>query len=221
MTLLGSIHLHVHLFTHVKGSPVDYLGVALAAFASWAGFPGPGEPVLIAAAVVASKHKLDITPLIFWASVGAIAGGVVGWWIGLKAGRRLLTARGPLLGFRLRTVERGEALFRRFEVLAIILTPSWVAGLHRARARVYLPVNALSAVLLWAAPLAVGAYYAGPPLLDFVSDIGVVAAVALGIFLLVAVGGEVLRRRRREPRAQAPSRTSAGTAQPDGPRRAG
>ena len=222
MEALGAIHIHgLHLFSHVHGSPVDYLGVALAAFASWAGFPGPGEPVLIAAAVVASKHKLDITPLIFWASVGATAGGVVGWWIGLVAGRRVLTAPGPLLGFRLRTVQRGEALFHRFEVLAIVFTPSWVAGVHRSRARIYLPVNLVSAIALWAVPLAVGAYYAGPPLLDFVNDVGVVATVVLGVFLIAAVGGEVTRRRRRAARAPTPPRTSAGTGQPDAPRRAG
>ncbi len=214
---MGAVHVHVmHLFQHVHGSPVDYVGVALAAFASWAGFPGPGEPVLIAAAVFASKHKLDISPLIFWASVGAVSGGIVGWWVGMAAGRRLLTAPGPIYGFRVRTIERGEALFRRFEVLAVILTPSWVAGVNRSRARVYLPVNALSAILLWAVPLAVGAYYAGPPLLDLVSDIGTAAGVVLGVFVVVAVGGEVVRRRRgRTGRPSTPPANVTQTQPPE------
>jgi len=43
-------HVHIHLLHHVKGPALDYLGIAVAAFLSWAGFPGPGEPVLIAAA---------------------------------------------------------------------------------------------------------------------------------------------------------------------------
>jgi membrane protein DedA with SNARE-associated domain len=200
MEFPGAVHIHgLHLFSHVHGSPVSYLAVALAAFASWAGFPGPGEPVLIAAAVFASKHKLDISPLVFWAWVGATAGGVVGWWIGLKAGRPVLTARGPLYGFRLRTVKRGEALFRRFEVLAVIFTPSWVAGINGSRARVYMPVNALSAILLWAAPIAIGAYYVGPPLLDLFNDVGVVATVVLVAFVVAVVGGELVRRRRSRP----------------------
>jgi membrane protein DedA with SNARE-associated domain len=206
MDLVGALHLHIHvlhLFQHVKGSPIDYVAVALAAFASWAGFPGPGEPVLIAAAIVASKHKLGIGPLVFWASVGATVGGVAGWALGLMAGRRLLTARGPLHGFRVRAVERGEELFRRFAIPAIIFTPSWVAGIERSRARVYLPVNLVSATLLWAAPIAYGAYYAGPPLLDLVGDLGVIATVALVLFVVVVVGGELLRRRR--------ARAAAGT----------
>jgi membrane protein DedA with SNARE-associated domain len=205
MDAVGAIHLHIHvlhLFQHVKGSPVDYVAVAVAAFASWAGFPGPGEPVLIAAAVVASKHKLGLGPLVFWASVGATSGGVVGWWIGLKAGRKILTAPGPLHAFRLRTVERGEELFRRFEIPAIIFTPSWVAGVNRSRARVYLPTNVGSAVLLWAMPLAYGAYYTGPPLLDLADDIGVIATVALVLFVVVVVGGELIRRRRGRAAAE-------------------
>src|SRR5579884_1010949 len=114
--LLLAVHVHLHLFQHVRGPAIDYLAVAIAAFASWAGFPGPGEPVLIAASVAAAKHKLDIAPIIFWASVGATTGGVVGWGLGRAAGRRVLTAQGPLHGFRVRAVQRGEEVFRRVEV---------------------------------------------------------------------------------------------------------
>jgi membrane protein DedA with SNARE-associated domain len=84
-----------------------------------------------------------------------------------------------------------------------------VAGVNRSRARVYLPINALSAILLWVAPLAFGAYYAGPPLLDLVGDVGTAATIGLGVFLVVVVGGEVLRRRRRSSKGSSPPRTSA------------
>lgn len=179
--------------------------MGVAAFASWAGFPGPGEPVLIAAAVFASKHKLDITPLVFWAWMGANAGGIVGWLIGMKAGRSVITAPGPLRGFRIRAVERGEALFKRFMVPAILFTPTWVAGINRAPARYYLPTNAVSSLALWALPIAVASYYAAGPLLDLVNDLGAVALIVLIVLVVVAVGGELLRRRRRGDRS-GPSR---------------
>jgi membrane protein DedA with SNARE-associated domain len=193
--------VHVHLFHHVRGGAVDYVGVALAAFASWVGVPGPGEPVLIAAAVFAAKHKLDITPLIFWAWVGATVGGVVGWLVGMKAGRRLLTAPGPFQPFRRRMVERGERVFRRLEVVAIVFTPSWVAGVHGSRACVYLPTNAISALALWALPIALGAYYAGPPLLELVNDLGTVATVVLGVAVGGILAAELARRWRARGRA--------------------
>ncbi len=49
--------------------------------------PGPGEPVLIAAGVLASKHKLDLATVLVVAWVAATAGGILGWAVGLKAGR--------------------------------------------------------------------------------------------------------------------------------------
>lgn len=195
---------HMHLFHHVRVKPVDldYVGVALAAFASWVGVPGPGEPVLIAASVAAAKHKLDVTPVLLAAWVGATVGGIVGWVIGLKAGRTVLTAPGPLYKMRLRAIKRGEAVFRRMEVIAIILAPSWLAGIHRSGARVYLLTNALSAALLWTLPIGLGAYYIGPPVLDAAQDAGTVVSIIVVAVILGVVAFELTRRRRRrEPTA--------------------
>jgi membrane protein DedA with SNARE-associated domain len=196
--LILGLHLHVHiqLMHHVRGPAIDYVGVALAAFASWVGVPGPGESVLIAAGVFAAKHKLDISPVVLAAWVGATVGGVVGWLIGLKAGRSVLTARGPLRAMRLRAVGRGEEVFKRMEVLAILLTPSWIAGINRAGAGVFLPVNA-GAALLWAAGIGLGAYYIGPPVLDLVNDLGLVASAVVVLLVAGAIGVEIVRRRRR------------------------
>jgi membrane protein DedA with SNARE-associated domain len=194
--------VHLHLFHHVQVKPVDldYVGVAVAAFASWVGVPGPGEPVLIAAAVVASKHKLDVTPVLLAAWIGATLGGIVGWLVGLKAGRTVLTAPGPLYKMRLRAVEKGEELFKRMEVIAIILAPSWLAGIHRSGPTVYLLTNAISAALLWVLPIGLGAYYAGPAVLDLWDDAGTIAPVVFVLLILGILGFEMTRRRRRRGR---------------------
>src|SRR5947209_19358190 len=112
MLLLG-LHFHVHLH-HVKGPAFDYVGVGLAAFASWVGLPGPGEAVLLAAAVYAAKHKLDISPVVVVAFVGATAGGIAGRLVGRGAGRAVLTAPAPRHGIRVDAVEKGEQAFKRF-----------------------------------------------------------------------------------------------------------
>ena len=151
---------------------------------------------MIAAGIVAAKHKLDIAPVVFWGWIGAMLGGITGWLIGLKAGRTVLTAPGPFHALRVRAADQGERIFRRMEVVAIIATPPWVAGINRSRPRVYLPVNALSALLLWAAPLGIGAYYAGPVVLDLFGDLGTFLSVLLAAGVVALVGGEVLRRRR-------------------------
>ena len=139
--ILGlAVALHIH--HHFHGPPVDYLGLGAASAASWAGVPGPGESVLIAEAVFAARHSLDISSVILVAWAGATVGGVVGWLAGLKGGRPLVTARGPLRSARIKAVARGEAVFARHPVLAIYLTPSWVAGIHRPPTSTYLMVTA-------------------------------------------------------------------------------
>jgi membrane protein DedA with SNARE-associated domain len=196
--LILALHLHLHLLHH-RGAAIDYLGVAVAAFLSWALWTGPGEAAVIAAGVAAAKHHLNIAPVVFWAWIGAMLGGIAGWLIGLKAGRTALTAPGPLHKARLRAVAQGERLFRRMEVLAILATPSWVAGMNRSRPPVFLITNVLSALLMWAAPLAIGAYYAGPPILDLFSDAGLLLSILFGSVVVAAVGGGILHRRSRRP----------------------
>jgi membrane protein DedA with SNARE-associated domain len=184
------------LLHHVPAANIDYAALALGAFASWAGVPGPGEPLLIAAAIVAAQHKLDLTPVLIWAFVGAVTGGIVGWLGGRVLGRTVMTAPGPLRRLRLKAVERGEEVFERLTVIAILLTPAWVAGIHRAGTAVYLTTNAFSAAL-WTVGIGLGAYYAGPPVLDVLDDVGTATAIGLGVLVLVAIGLEVNRRHRR------------------------
>jgi len=188
----------LHLFHHkvASAAQIDYFALALGAFASWIGIPGPGEPLLIAAGIVAAKHKLDITPVLLWAFVGAVLGGIIGWWVGLVAGRTVMTAPGPFRRVRLRAVERGEEVFKRLTVVAILLAPSWVAGIHRVGPVIYNVTNALSAVV-WAVGIGLAAYYLGPPVLDIVSDVGTATAVGFALLVLVGVGLEVTRRRRQ------------------------
>ena len=191
--VIGILH---HFLHHVPPANIDYFALALGAFASWAGVPGPGEPLLIAAAVVAAQHKLDITPVLIWAFVGAVAGGIAGWWFGWVAGRTVMTARGPLYRLRLRAVERGEEVFERLTVIAILLAPSWVAGIHRSGPVIYNVTNVVSAAV-WAVGIGLAAYYVGPAVLDVLQDVGTATAIGLVVLVLVGIGFEISRRRRR------------------------
>jgi membrane protein DedA with SNARE-associated domain len=191
----------LHLFHHhiASRAQIDYVALALGAFASWVGLPGPGEPLLIAAAIIAAKHKLDITPVLIWAFVGAVTGGLLGWLAGWFGGRTVMTAPGPLRNLRLRAVERGEEVFDRLTVIAILLAPSFVAGIHRVGPVLYNVTNVVSAAV-WAVGIGLAAYYIGPPVLDVLSDVGTVTAIGLVVLVLVGVGLEIRRRRRRHVR---------------------
>jgi membrane protein DedA with SNARE-associated domain len=190
---LAILHLHLHIHLHPRGPGIDYVGVLLASGASWAGLPGPGEALLIAAAIAAAHHHLDLASIIVVAWAGATAGGMIGWIVGRRAGRGVLTAPGPLHGLRLALTESGDRFFARYGVLAVLFTPSWVAGIVRIKASLYVPVNAASAAA-WALGIGLAAYWVGPSVTDVIADEGLI--VWLVVAALVIAGAFVLLRNR-------------------------
>jgi membrane protein DedA with SNARE-associated domain len=198
--LLLVLALHLHLHHHFRGSPVGYVGLAAGSAASWVGVPGPGEPLLIAAGILAARHHLDIASVLVVAWLGATAGGIGGWVIGIKAGRALVTAPGPLVRLRRGAVAHGDEIFKRFGVVAILLTPSWIAGIHRVRASLYVPTNTAGAAV-WAVGIGLGAYYVGADIIEVVGDMGWALTAALVLLLLVAVITGLMARRRRAQRS--------------------
>jgi membrane protein DedA with SNARE-associated domain len=190
------------------GPPIDYFGLAAASAASWVGVPGPGEPVLIAAGVLAAKHRLELADVLLVAWIAATLGGIAGWLAGRIAGRTVMTAPGPLLRLRLGAVARGDEVFTRFPVVAILLTPSWVAGIHRGSTVVYLAINVVSAAL-WAAGIGLAAYAIGPSVIDFANDFGVFTTIGLVVLIGAVITVEVLRRRRRRDRTRAAGSASS------------
>jgi membrane-associated protein len=158
---------------------VDYAGLALLAAVSWIGATGPGEAALIAAGILASHGNGEVGTMILVAWGGALAGGIVGWLVGLHGGRALMARPGPLHHLRLRMLRHGDAIYaRRGWLLAVYLTPSWMAGVSGMRARRFLPANALAS-LAWALTIGGGAYLAGPSVADIISDLGTAGLVAL------------------------------------------
>lgn len=212
--LVLGLAFHIHHRFH--GPPIDYGAVAIASVASWLGVPGPGEPVLIAAGVFAARHKLDITTVVVVAWLAATAGGAVGWWVGMKFGRGVLTTRGPFRRMRVNALKRGEEVFKRHAVVAIILTPSWIAGIHRVNARTYHLTNVITAAI-WAVGIGLGAYFAGPVIIDAVSDVGTVTEIALALLVAAVLIHEIRRRRRRRRSIDASPAEEPPIGAPDAP----
>jgi membrane protein DedA with SNARE-associated domain len=190
--VLAALHLHHH-----HGVPADYLGIGVAAFISWLGIPGPGEATLIAAGILAAKHRLDLGIVLPAAFAGAAIGGTVGWWTSRHLGRAVMSRPGAFHQARVWAIRQGERYFRRFGILAVYLSPSWVPGILCIRGSYFLPANLVSAVV-WAALWGTGAYLVGPAITDIATDVGYVGAAALVLLVLAVIAAAVARRRRAE-----------------------
>lgn len=196
---LRALVIAIRLQHHVRGPKGDYLGLGLAAVASWAGVPGPGEAALITGGILAAHHHLDIASVVVVAWIGGIVGGTMGWVIGLKAGREVLSSPGPVHRARKAALARGDRFYERYGPVAVFFTPSWIAGIYGMRPVRFLVANALAA-LVWALLYGLGAFFIGPSIADLVTDLGLVGGIILGALVVATVLGVLRQRSRRRSR---------------------
>ena len=175
---------------------VGYPALAALVGVESAGVPVPGETALIAAALLAREGQLSLPLVIAIAATAAIVGDNVGYEIGRRGGRPLLTKPGPFLDRRRRVVEGAEPFFERHGAKAVFLgrwvallriAAAWLAGVNRMPWRTFLFWNALGGIA-WAVSVGLAAYLLGRVAETIVRDAGiagVVLLVALAVLLLL------------------------------------
>ena len=187
---------------------VVYLTVGLVVGVESLGVPLPGEIVLVSAALLSSRHELDVSPL--WIAVAATTGAVVGDSIGYGIGHRYGMGLFAWAGRRLPRhfgpshVSAAERLFTRWGVFAVFfgrfvallrIFAGPLAGALRMHYRRFLAANVLGGVC-WAAGTTFAVYLLGivaERWLQRFSWIGLVVAVVAG----PAIGWVVRRRTAR------------------------
>ena len=192
-------------------SSLGYLLPALIALESM-GIPSPGETALVLACVMASQGKLQIELVLLIAATAAIVGDNVGYWIGRKAGRRVLTSdRGPFHRRRLALIAYGDRFFAKHGPRAVFLgrwmalvrvTAAWMAGMNHMPFRTFFFWNALGGIT-WALSVGLVAYFAGEAAVHVIERAGVGAAVVLGAAVVGLVVWVQLRERRELRREEA------------------
>jgi membrane protein DedA with SNARE-associated domain len=169
-----------------------------------AGVPLPGETALVASGVLASQGKLDIVAVIVIASVAAIVGDNMGYWIGRKGGRALLERWSLVSRHAKKVLPRAERLFAKHggktvffgRFVAILrFTAAWLAGISHMPWLRFLVFNAAGGIL-WATLVGLIAYYVGGAAADAIQTYGLYAAGGI----IVATAGVVLALRWWERR---------------------
>jgi membrane protein DedA with SNARE-associated domain len=179
---------------------VMYLLLALVVMVEYMGVPLPGEIALVSAALLASSGYAQIGWVCVAASVGAVAGGSIGYYIGHRGGRPLLARLGRRFPKHLgpRQLARAEGMLHRWGSAAIFfgrfiallrVLSGLMAGALRMPQRRFLVANVTGGVV-WASGTALVVFSVGNAAEQWLSDFGWVAlivAVAAGIVTTMIV----------------------------------
>jgi membrane protein DedA with SNARE-associated domain len=187
-----------------------YLAVFVLMALTFIGIPAVGPAVVGWAAVLASQGKLNIVAVLIVAALGAEAGGLIGYAIGARWGRKILDHPGPWQEPRRNTVARAEAVYAKWGRLAVFVTPTLVSGVLRMKYSQFVVWNFVvgSVYVLSVGPAAYGAGKVAASEQDWQSLVALVAGLA------IAAGGGVLAARyyRRRRARRFAGRASTGEA---------
>ena len=100
---------------------------------SFAGIPAIGGAVVGWAAVLAGQGKLNIVAVLIVAALGAEAGGLAGYAIGERWGRRFLQRPGRWQERRQRAIAKAEAVYVKWGRLAVFFTSTMISGVLRMK----------------------------------------------------------------------------------------
>ena len=165
------------------------------------GVPLPGEIALVSAALLSSRHSLDISPIgvAGAAALGAIIGDTIGRRYGMslfeRLGKRFPKHFGP------GHVALAKQLFQRWGVWAVFfgrfiallrIFAGPLAGAMRMRYPRFLAANA-SGAIVWAGGTVAVVYYAGMAAERWLSRFSWIALVAA---VLIGIGATLLMRER-------------------------
>lgn len=199
---------HLYEFLREYGYATLFLVVLVENF----GIPAPGQTLLIAAAVLAAQGKLNIAAVLTVAALASIIGACIGYWIGVKGGRRLVLRFGRYVRIGEPELARMEAGFSRysgwfvtfarfFEVLRQL--NGVVAGIAGMPLKYFLPANVAGAIL-WTGVWGVGSWRLGRHIKEYENlfeEAGsIVVVLSIGV-LLVLLSLYLYHRLNKKPRA--------------------
>ena len=144
----------------VQGGVAAYVVLFILMAISGATIPALGTVVVGAAAVLASKNELDIDVVLVVACLGALTGGIIGYWVGVRWGAGLMERPGWRQEERKKSLENGRRLYAKWGWAAVFVIPSVVAGIAAMRFMVFVAFYAI-AVLVYQLATVIPAYAAG------------------------------------------------------------
>ena len=204
-SLLGEAQRYVNDY----GYTAVFLGVFLESF----GLPTPGESLMIAGALLASRGQLNFYWIVVLCWIAAVVGDNIGYVIGKKGGRPLVLRYGPRVRIKHEHLERVEGFFERHGG-AVVLFARFVVVLRQLNGIVagtmgmnwwrFLIYNAAGAAI-WVGFWTGATYFLGRRFHGIVSWVSSLEPLVLIIAAVAVVAGLAYfwryRRKRKRKRA--------------------
>jgi membrane protein DedA with SNARE-associated domain len=215
-----------HLLESIPPEAV-YLIVGLMIMVESLGIPLPGEIALVTAAVLATQHKLPVTPgwIAASASAGAIAGDSIGFYIGHRFGKPLFDWLGRKFPrhFGPSHVAVAERFFARYGAWAVFfgrfiallrIFSGPLAGSLRMPYGRFLFANACGGII-WASGITYLIWFLGQAAekwLSRASWIGLVVAVVVGLAVTLLIRRRTSKLVRHEAESAAAGQAESAAA---------
>src|SRR4051794_14071681 len=186
-----------------------YLAVAAMIGVESFGVPAPGQTVMVAAAIYAGAGRLNIVVVGLIAFVAAVMGDNVGYWIGLRGGRKVAVKYGKDVFLTPERLERAEKFFAR-RGNRIVLVARFIdgirqfngviAGITRMPWKTFLLYNAIGG-FIWVGWWTTVAYVLGTHLVSIMEQVHrykwwAIAFVVVAVVAYVVLHVRHIRRRR-------------------------
>lgn len=189
-----------------------YLLAGLAVGIESLGVPIPGETILVAAAILSSRHEVSVSPhgIAIAAVLGAVIGDTIGYTIGRRYGERLfgyLERRFPH-HFSRDLVDYAEHVFKRWGMAAVFvgrfiallrIFAGPLSGSLKMHYPRFLLANATGAIC-WAGGTTYLVYYIGTAAEEYLKNF---SYAALGLALVIGILASTILRRKLERNVKA------------------
>ncbi len=214
-SLILTLALHASFFSNILNNVetafrhYGYLIIFLPILGESAGIPLPGETVLLAGGLAASKGILSLPVVILVGASAAILGDNLGYLVGRRGGRPLIFRYGSVLHVKDRQIAILDSFFEKhgpktvFFGRWVIFLRVWAAlfaGASRMHWRQFFFWNALGG-LAWATTMASLAYVFAASVVRISRVFGVLAwvlAIAVGIAVAIFINRMQKRAENRQ-----------------------
>jgi membrane protein DedA with SNARE-associated domain len=194
-----------------------YLAVAGVIGVESFGVPAPGQTIMVAAAIYAGAGRLNVVAVAAIAFLAAVLGDNVGYWIGVRGGRRLVHRFGRYILITPERLDRAEKFFAR-RGNRIVVVARFIDGLRQLNGviagitampwRTFLIYNAIGAAL-WVGWWTTISYFLGVHLVEIIEHAHRYKWPAIAIILL-AIGAYVWLHVRHVKKRRARAAAAAG-----------